>query len=295
VRILVAGCNGQVGWELVRCLQPLGEVVAVDRRQMDLADLDGVKTTLVDIEPDVIVNAAAYTAVDNAEENEDEANLINGHAAGALAIAAKKIGALLVHYSTDYVFDGKKSSPYTEDDTPSPINAYGRSKLMGEQAIQSADMDSIILRTSWVYSARGNNFLQTILKLSQEKEELSIVADQIGAPTWARFIAESSAHVIRQSLLEKRDSSFKSGLYHLTAAGETSWCGFAQAIIEQVGRLPDFLLELNEIKPILSQDYLTPARRPMNSRLVTAKFEKHFGLKIPSWDVALQLCLAEYR
>lgn len=295
MRILVTGCNGQVGWELVRCLQPLGEVFAVDRRQMDLSDLDGIKTTLRSISPDIIVNAAAYTAVDNAEDNEVESSLINGHAPGVLAVEAKKMGVLLIHYSTDYVFDGKKSIPYTEDDTPNPINAYGRSKLMGEQAIQAVGVDYIILRTSWVYAARGANFLRTILRLAQERDELSVVADQIGTPTWARLIAESTAHVIRQSQTERSNDSFQSNLYHLTAAGETSWFGFAQAIVEQARRVPDHSLMLNEIRSISSNDYPTPAQRPMNSRLATATLEKHFGLWMPSWSTALQLCLAEYR
>jgi len=291
--MLVTGCNGQVGWELVRCLQPLGEVIAADRRQMDLSDLDAIKTTLRNIAPDVIVNAAAYTAVDKAEDNELEANIINGHAPEVLATEAKQIGALLIHYSTDYVFDGTKSSPYTEDDTPNPINAYGRSKLMGEETIQSVEMDYIILRTSWVYAARGTNFLRTILNLAQEREELRVVIDQIGAPTWSRLIAETTAHVIRQSQTERTNDLFQSNLYHLTAAGETSWFGFTQAIVEQARRLPDLSLTLKKIRPIPTQDYPTPAQRPMNSRLATVKLEKHFGLQMPSWDTALQLCLAE--
>jgi len=294
VRILVTGCNGQVGWELVRCLQPLGEVIAVDRRQMDLSNLDGIKITLRNIAPDIIVNAAAYTAVDKAEDNEPEAMLINEQAPGVLAAEAKQIGALLIHYSTDYVFDGTKPISYTEDDTPNPINAYGRSKLMGEQAIQAVDMNYIILRISWVYAARGANFLRTILRLAQERDELNIVADQIGTPTWARLIAESTAHVIRQSQIERTNDSFQSDIYNLTAAGETSWFGFAQAIVEQARFLPDLSLTLKDLRPILSEDYPTPAQRPMNSRLATAKLENHFGLQMPSWDAALKLCLAEY-
>ncbi len=294
MKILVIGCNGQVGWELVRCLQPLGEVIATDRRQMNLSDLDKIKTTLRNIAPDIIVNAAAYTAVDKAEDNEVEANIINGHAPGVLATEAKQIGALLIHYSTDYVFDGAKSSPYTEDDTSAPINAYGRSKLLGEEAIQSVDMDYIILRTSWVYAARGTNFLRTILKLAQEREELRIVTDQIGAPTWARLIAETTAYVIRQSQSERTNGTFQSSLYHLTAAGETSWFGFTQAIVEQARRFPDLSFTLKEISPIPTQDYPTSSPRPMNSRLATAKLESHFGLKMPTWSSMLQLCLAEY-
>lgn len=293
MKILVIGCNGQVGWELVRCLQPLGEIIAADRRQIDLSNPDDINVALSNISPDIIVNAAAYTAVDKAEDNEAEANLINGHVPGLLATAAKQMGALLVHYSTDYVFDGKKSGPYTEDDIPNPISAYGRSKLMGEEAIQAIDVDYIILRTSWVYAARGGNFLRTILRLAQERDELRIVADQTGAPTWARLIAESTAHVIRQSQIERANDSFQSGLYHLTAVGETTWCGFAQAIVEQAHCLPDFPIMLNEIKPIPSQDYPTPAQRPMNSCLTTAKLEKYFGLRMPVWSTGLSLCLVK--
>ena len=292
MRILVTGCNGQVGWELQRCLLPLGEVIAMDRSQLDLSDLDGIKDILANISPDVIVNAAAYTAVDKAEDNEDVATLINGHVPGVLATEARKIGALLIHYSTDYVFDGEKPSPYSEDDIPSPINAYGRSKLMGEQAIQSVDVDYVILRTSWVYSARGANFLRTILRLSQERDELSIVTDQIGAPTWARLIAESTAHVIKQSLVEKSDSSFQSGLYHLTAAGETSWFGFTEAAVEQFRHLPDTSLCVQKIIPITSADYPLPADRPKNSRLDIRKFEDHFNLQLPSWSDSLSLCIS---
>ncbi len=294
MKILVTGCNGQVGWELVRCLQPLGEVIAADRRQMDLSDLDGIKVSLRNIAPDVIVNAAAYTAVDKAEDNEVEASLINGQAPGVLATEAKKMGSLLIHYSTDYVFDGKKFNPYTEEDISNPINAYGRSKLLGEEAVQTVDADYIILRTSWVYASRGANFLRTILRLAQEREVLSIVADQMGTPTWARLIAESTAHIIRQSQNERTNKSFQSGLYHLTAAGESSWFDFAQAIVDQARYLPDLSLTLNDLRPISTQDYPTPAQRPMSSRLATAKLEKHFGLRMPSWDAVLKLCLAEY-
>lgn len=277
----------------MRCLQPLGEVIAVDRSEMDLSNLDGIKTTLKNIKPDVIVNAAAYTVVDKAEENEGEANLINGYALEILAIEAKALGALLIHYSTDFVFDGKKSGPYTEDDVPNPINAYGRSKLVGEKAIQDVVGDYIILRTSWVYAARGENFLRTILKLAQEREDLRIVADQIGAPTWARFIAESTSHVIWQSQVERSSDSFQSSTYHLTTAGKTSWFGFAEAIVEQARRLPGFLMALNEIRPISTQEYPTLAQRPTNSQLSTVKVEKHFGLKMPEWNQSLELCMKE--
>lgn len=294
MRLLVTGCNGQVGWELVRCLQPLGEVVTADHRQMDLTNLDGIRTTLRDISPDVIVNAAAYTAVDKAEENETVAMLVNGQAPGVLAEEARKTGALLIHYSTDYVFDGKKTGPYTEDDTLDPINTYGRSKLMGEEAIQAVDVDHVILRTSWVYATRGANFLRTIIRLAQEREVLNIVADQTGSPTWARLIAESTAHIIRQSQNDRANTSFQSDLYHLTAAGECSWFNFAQAIVGQARKLPGLSLTLTELSPISTQAYPTPAQRPMNSRLATAKLEKQFGLQMPYWGTALELCMSEY-
>lgn len=294
MRLLVTGCNGQMGWELMRCLQPLGEVVTADRRQMDLTNLDGIRTTLRDISPDVIVNAAAYTAVDKAEENETVAMLVNGQAPEVLAEEARKTGALLIHYSTDYVFDGKKTGPYTEDDTLDPINTYGRSKLMGEEAIQAVDVDHVILRTSWVYAARGANFLRTIIRLAQEREVLNIVADQTGSPTWARLIAESTAHIIRQSQNDRANTFFQSDLYHLTAAGECSWFNFAQAIVEQARKLPGLSLTLTELSPISTQGYPTPAQRPMNSRLATAKLEKQFGLQMPYWGTALELCMSEY-
>jgi len=293
MKILVTGRNGQVGWELERSLQPLGEVIALDRRQLDLEDLKGVRETVREIKPDVIVNAAAYTAVDKAEEDETTATRINGEAPGVLADEAKRLDALMVHYSTDYVFDGTKKVPYTEDDEPNPINAYGRSKLVGEGNIQAAGGSHLILRTSWVYSARGNNFLRTILRLAKEREELAIVSDQIGSPTWARFIADATAHIVRKSLEDRSNNQFQPNLYHLTAAGETSWFGFTQSIIEQAQSASDCSLRLKTITPIPTRDYPTPAQRPMNSRLATVKLEKHYGLQMPFWNAALQLCLTE--
>jgi dTDP-4-dehydrorhamnose reductase len=212
-----------------------------------------------------------------------------------ISAEAKALGALLIHYSTDYVFDGSKSYPYTEDDAPNPINAYGRSKLMGEEAIQAVDGDYVILRTSWVYAVRGANFLRTILRLAQERDELRVVSDQIGAPTWARLIAESTAHVIRQSQAERLSDLFRSNLYHFASAGTVSWFGFAEAIIEQAHQIPGFSTTLNEIRPVPSCDYQALAQRPMNSCLETIKFEKHFNLKMPLWSTALKLCLAECR
>ncbi len=293
MKVLIIGCTGQVGWELVRCLQPLGEVVAVNHQQMDLSRVDSIKAALKNFAPDVIVNAAAYTAVDNAETNEIKANTINGHAPGILAKEAKQIGALLIHYSTDYVFDGKKTGPYMEDDTFGPINVYGRSKLMGENAIRSVGMDYIILRTSWIYSARRDNFLRTILQLSQERDELCVVADQVGAPTWARLVAESTAHIIKQSQTERFNDLFESNTYHLAAAGKTSWYGFASALVERARKMSSISIKVKNIIPITSSEYPMTAERPKNSCLVTKKLENYFDLGMPPWDNILTLCVDE--
>ena len=226
MKILLFGKNGQVGWELNRSLQPLGEVVALSREEADFSNPESLRKIVSEISPDVIVNAVAYTAVDKAEEEEELAAIINGVAPGILAEEALKINALLIHYSTDYVFDGAKDSPYIETDKPNPINAYGRTKLAGEVVIQSSDCDYLIFRTSWVYASRGHNFLLTMLKLASEREELSIVADQMGAPTTAKLIADTTALSIRQAMGEKQSGNFSSDLYHLATSGSTSWHGF---------------------------------------------------------------------
>ncbi|WP_432743272.1 dTDP-4-dehydrorhamnose reductase [Methylobacter sp. G7] len=293
MKMLLTGCNGQVGWELARALLPLGEIIAVNRTQADLADLDGLRHAVQKYNADVIVNAAAYTAVDKAETEKDLAFLINAEAPGVLAEAAKKTGALLIHYSTDYVFDGTKTSAYTEDDVPNPVNIYGQSKLAGEQAIQASGVDYMMLRTSWVYAARGHNFLKSILRLAAEREELNIVADQIGSPTWARLIAETTAHILRQSLLERREGGFNSGLYNLTSAGETSWHGFARMIVDVAQQQQNQALKNHTINPIATTAYPLPAKRPANSRLATGRLEQHFGLKMPAWDQALTLCMKD--
>lgn len=293
MKILLTGGNGQVGWELIRALLPLGEVITTNRAQADLSDLDNLRRTVQKYSADVIVNAAAYTAVDKAETEESLAFLINAEALGVLAEEAKKTGALLVHYSTDYVFDGTKISAYAEDDVPNPVNIYGQSKLAGEKAVQATGADYLILRTSWVYAARGHNFLKTVLRLAAEREELNIVADQIGSPTWARLIAETTAHVIRQSMLERRSGGFDSGLYHLTTAGETSWHGFAQTIVDIVRQQGNQALKNRIINPIPTADYPLPAKRPANSLLATGRLERHFGLKMPVWDKALKLCMED--
>ena len=237
MKILLTGRNGQVGWELARSLMPLGEVFALDRTKCDLSRPETISNVVQAIKPDVIVNAAAYTAVDKAEEEEGLATTINGTSVGVIAEESRKLKALLIHYSTDYVFDGTKVEPYTEEDIPNPINAYGRSKLVGEKAIVESGCDYLILRTTWVYAARGNNFLKTMLRLAQEREELRIVADQYGAPTWARNIADVSAHVLAAAQHERQDGGFVSGTHHLCATGKTTWHGFSSAIIEHARQL----------------------------------------------------------
>lgn len=293
MKVLVTGSNGQVGWELLRALMPLGEVISVGRGQVDLTDLAGLRKIMQSIKPDVVVNPAAYTAVDKAESDLEQAFQINAHAPGILAEEVRKVGGLLVHYSTDYVFDGTNSDAYTETDATNPLNVYGQSKLAGEQAIQAVACDHLIFRTSWVYAARGSNFLKTILRLAAEREELNIVADQIGSPTWARLIAETTAHVIRQSLLERKQSEFQSDIYNLTSTEATTWHGFAEAIVEIASQQGMLAGKQPRINPIPATAYPVPARRPSNSRLSVNKLEKRFGLSLPSWSCALKLCLGE--
>jgi dTDP-4-dehydrorhamnose reductase len=293
MKILLTGANGQVGWELARTLMPLGDVIAATRVQADLSNLDNLRRMVQECKPDVIVNAAAYTAVDKAESESALAFLINAEAPAVLAEEAQKMGALLVHYSTDYVFDGTKSEAYNEEDHTNPLNVYGRSKLAGEQAIQASGVDYLIFRTSWVYAARGHNFLNSIMRLAAEREELNIVADQIGAPTWARLIAETTAHCVQQALLERRENRFNAGLYNLTSNGSTSWHGFAQAIVAFAREQAQQPLKNQLIKPIPTTDYPLPAQRPANSRLSNTRLEQQFGLTMPSWDTALTLCLAD--
>lgn len=275
-RILLTGRRGQVGWELERSLSPLGAVVGCDHAALDLADPDRIRALLRELRPAVVVNAAAYTAVDKAETETEQAFAINGSAPGVLAEEAKRLGALLVHYSTDYVFDGTKAAPYTEADTPNPLNTYGRSKLAGEQAIRQVDGEYLILRTSWVYGLRGNNFLRTIMRLAETRPLLRVVGDQVGAPTWCRSIAETTA-----ALLARNDGP--RGLFHLTAGGETSWHGFASAI---VAALPSTAT----VERIATVDYPLPARRPANSRLDCARL-RELGIALPSWESQLALCL----
>ena len=294
MRLLVTGANGQVGWELSRNLLPLGEVVAVDRSQCDLSRPELLPDLIRSIKPDVVVNAAAYTAVDKAEQEEALATTVNGTAVGVLAEEARKAGILFIHYSTDYVFDGAKPAPYSEDDAPHPINAYGRSKLAGDTALRQAGGSYVILRTSWVYARRKQNFLRTILRLASQRPELRIVDDQIGAPTWARNIADATALIVQAARREQAQGQFASGLFNLTAAGATSWYGFAQAILN--GAQQHGLLSAQpapQLKPIPSADYPLPAARPKNSRLAGERLRQRFGIALPDWKQGLARCIED--
>ena len=288
MNILLTGKNGQVGWELQRALLPLGRVAAFGHGELDLADPGAVRRKLDEVRPEVVVNAAAYTAVDKAESEPEQANAVNAAAPALLAQEAARRGALLAHYSTDYVYDGAKAAPYVETDPTNPLGAYGRSKLAGEEGIRASGCDHLIFRTSWVYAARGANFLRTILRLAAEREELRIVMDQVGAPTWARLIAEATALALRQALAERRHGRFESGLFHLACAGETSWHGFASAIVANRRGL-----RVKTVTPITTAEYPLPAPRPANSRLNTGAFRARFGLALPDWRDGLSLCLEE--
>ena len=284
MKILLLGKNGQVGWELQRSLAPLGELIALDRASEyglcgDLIDLEGLRTTIATLKPDVIVNAAAYTAVDKAESEPSLAQLINTQAPELLAQEAAKIGAWLVHYSTDYVFDGSGNNTWDEDDKSNPLNEYGRSKLAGEQAIQNSGCKYLILRTSWVYGSKGNNFAKTMLRLASERQTLSVINDQVGAPTSAALLADCTAH----ALLKAIHNPQLTGLYHLAASGQTTWYEYAKFVIKYAQDIGQKLL-VSEIKPISTLDYSTPAKRPYNSRLNTAKFCNSFDLVLPKWQ-----------
>ena len=294
MKLLVLGARGQVGWELARSLMPLGEVVALDRSGGDLSRPETLPDVIARHAPDVIVNAAAYTAVDKAEADEALATTINGKAPGVLGGLARRSGALLLHYSTDYVFDGSKPAPYVEDDPVAPLNAYGRSKLAGEQAIRESGCDHLILRTTWVFASRGGNFVRTMLRLGAEREHLRVVADQFGAPTWARNIADATAQIVACAMRERAGGDFASGTFHLTSAGETSWHGFAEAIFAMAReRFPEGSLKVTDIEPIPSAAYPVPAARPVNSRLSGERLVQRFGLRLPHWQQALSLCLDE--
>jgi dTDP-4-dehydrorhamnose reductase len=283
LKIVITGCKGQVGWELKRALAPLGEITALDHAGLDLADPEGIRAKIRALHPDVIVNAAAYTAVDHAESESDLAHAINARAPGVLGEEAARCGALLVHYSTDYVFDGSKSTPYIEDDVPNPISAYGRSKLEGERAVQASGCRHIILRTTWIYAARGKNFLLTILRLAAERPELRVVNDQYGAPTSAPSIADATATIIR-SVAGGNDAT---GVFHLTAAGRTTWHEFATLIVASMPPPHPAVLA------IPSSEFPTAARRPANSCLDNGRLSATFGIRLRDWREEAQRILSQ--
>ena len=293
MKILLLGKNGQVGWELQRSLAPLGELIALDRHSEPCGDLsrpERLADTVRALRPDVIVNAAAHTAVDKAETEVDLARTLNATAPAALAQAAAETGAWLVHYSSDYVFDGSGQQPWQEDDTTGPLGVYGQTKLEGEQAIAASGCRHLMFRTSWVYATRGGNFARTMLRLAQERERLTVIDDQRGAPTGADLIADVTAHAIRAAVQQPA----LSGLYHLVASGETSWHGYASHAIARARELrPDLGWKVGEIVPVPTRAFPTPAKRPLNSRLSTHKLQQAVGLTLPHWQRGVDRLLAE--
>ena len=294
MKILLFGKGGQVGWELQRSLAPLGQVVALDHDSTDycgnFGNPAGLLDTVRDVKPDIIVNAAAHTAVDKAESEPDLVRTLNATAPGLLAQEAQRLGAWLVHYSTDYVFDGSGSRARTETDTPAPLSVYGQTKFEGEQLIQAACQKHLVFRTSWVYAARGGNFARTMLRLAQERDRLTVIDDQIGAPTGAELLADVTAHALRQVMRRPEDA----GLYHLVASGETSWWGYATHVLAQAQRLqPGLQIKASEVLAVPSSAFATAARRPHNSRLDTRKLQTTFGLRLPSWQEGVDRMLAE--
>lgn len=295
MKILLLGKDGLVGWELQRSLMPLGELVALGRKEFDLEDFDSLRKVVRAIQPNIVVNAAAYTAVDRAESEPEKAHRINAEAIGVLAEEACKLNSWLVHYSSDYVFDGEKISPYREEDEPNPLSVYGKSKLLGEQLIRQSGSKHLIFRTSWVYAARGANFAKTMLKLAKEKEQLKVVVDQYGAPTSAELIADVTGLALHRMLVhDSGKESAYSGIYHLVASGETSWNGYAQYVVEkaQAYGVP-FRMCPNAVLPITTNEYPLPARRPKNSRLDTSKLNETFNLHLPDWRYHMQRMLEE--
>jgi dTDP-4-dehydrorhamnose reductase len=294
MKILLFGCGGQVGWELQRSLSPLGEVIALDfdsaEHHADFSRPQELAKTVLSIRPDVVVNAAAHTAVDKAESEPDLAHTINAVAPGVIAKAAEQIGAWMVHYSTDYVFDGTGTRAWTEADTPAPLSVYGRTKLAGEQAVAQACTRHLIFRTSWVYASRGGNFAKTMLRLAQERERLTVIDDQWGAPTGADLLADVTAHALRHVQTHPQDA----GLYHLVASGETNWFSYAKHVLAGVNTAQSAIkIIAKEIVPIPTSSFPTPAKRPHNSRLNTAKLQQTFGLHLPAWQQGVNRMLAE--
>ncbi len=296
MRLLLLGANGQLGWELRRSLGTLGDVVALERREpgewnADLEQPDALAATVRALAPDVIVNAAAYTAVDRAESEPERAHAVNAVAPGVLAREARTLDAWLVHFSTDYVFDGSGDTPRAEDAPTAPLNVYGRSKLAGEESVRASGCRHLLLRTSWVYGRRGNNFARTMLRLAAERERLRVVGDQVGAPTGAELLADVTAHAIRSA----RARPEVAGTYHVAAAGATSWHGYAAYVIEQARHAGRPLrVAADSIEPVPSSAYETAARRPLDSRLDTRKLREVFGLALPPWQHGVQRVLAEW-
>lgn len=285
MKVLVFGKNGQIAWELERSLAIVGEVRCVSSSEGNFSSPEVVRNIVQSYKPTHIVNAAAYTLVDKAETEAASATIINGTTVGVLAEEAKKVGAFLLHYSTDYVFDGSKGAPYEESDPTAPLNVYGKSKLVGEQLIQQVGGDYVVLRVSWVYGNRGVNFYRTMLRLGMERDELAIVSDQIGAPTWCRHISDASSLILKDNSLKD-----KSGIYHLSPTGQTSWCDFAKKIFELNRKFKvDLPLKVQSINEISSKDYVTLAKRPLNSRLNSTKLRNTFGITLPSWEASLEL------
>lgn len=298
MHILLLGKNGQVGWELQRALAPLGTVTALDRHSTefcgDVSQLDELSRTIRELKPNIIVNAAAYTAVDKAESDTELAQCINGDALAVLAKEAEALGAWLIHYSTDYVFNGESNMPWLEDDVTAPLNVYGATKLAGEDFIAQHCKRHLIFRTSWVYGARGNNFAKTMLRLATEREELGVINDQVGAPTGADLIADCTAHAIRTVMAQddqQQDTSL-AGIYHLAASGETTWFSYAELVFAQA-RAQGVELKLSTLNAIATADYATPAQRPLNSRLNTKKLSTAFGLTLPPWQQGVNRMLTE--
>ena len=298
MKILLLGKNGQVGWELQRSLAPLGTVVALDRRSAeycgDLSQLENLAETVRAVRPDVIVNAAAHTAVDLAEEERDLSRTLNALAPGVLAQEAAKLGAWLVHFSTDYVFDGSGNIPWTEADAPAPLSIYGRTKLEGEQLIAHHCPKHLIFRTSWVYAARGGNFAKTMLRVGQERERLTVIDDQFGAPTGADLLADVTAHALRTAMLQSDQAQKCAGIYHLVASGETTWHAYAKHVLAQAQAInPTLKIKATEVAPVPTSAFHTAAKRPHNSRLNTAKLQATFDLTLPHWQQGVDRMLAE--
>jgi dTDP-4-dehydrorhamnose reductase len=293
-KILLLGANGQVGWELQRALVPMSQLIICDRHTADLNNLENLQLLVASVRPDVIVNAGAYTAVDKAENDVENARRINAEAVGALAHTAREIDALLVHYSTDYVFDGSGTQPFDEDAATGPLGAYGQTKLEGEQVIRESGCRHLIFRTSWVYATRGNNFAKTMLRLAKERDELKVISDQFGAPTSAELIADITASVLQRLRWEPTLCEHAYGTYHLVASGETSWHHYAQFVIREAITLgTELRVSPERILPIATSDYPLPARRPANSRLANGKLKSVFDLELPDWKFHLKRMIRE--